>query len=209
MNSDSPSTSPEWKPETPPRVKRKYTRKAKESPGLLMPTWASPEPEPVREPITAEPDSLAVQFAAGLKLPPSFYRITKQGEREAFVITYAGLLSLCMASGELLYADARPICDKDKFALDFGQQILQHAPWDGLEGPGPLTGAWAQSIDKQGFKQISYVAARDVPARAGWTNGMTAEAIFRKVALMDLIANSPLQLTAARVAMEAERQMTA
>lgn len=196
----------------PPRVKRKYVRKAKPPiPDMIVEEWGFPEPPPVIEFTKAAMDTVgfdpplspAIQFGISLGLSPVFYRDV----RGRFVISYVGLLSLCMGSGELIYADARPVQDKDKFALDFGQQILQHAPWDGVEGAGPLTGAWAQLVDKKGFKQLAYVAARDIPARAGITEGFMAEEIFRKVALMDLIANSPLQLTAARLAMEAERSL--
>ena len=188
----------------PPRVKRKYVRKAKPVAGTVTESVDDWGPSISFVPDPVPPPSSAIQFGISLGLSPAFYRDVKG----RFVISYVGLLSLCMGSGELIYADARPVQEKDRFALDFGRQILEHAPWDGVEGAGPLTGAWAQSVDKQGMKQLAYVAARDVPSKAGITTGFGAEEIFRKVALMDLIANSPLQLTAARLAMEAERSLS-
>jgi hypothetical protein len=154
------------------------------------------------------------EVAAQGGLDPSgvgnFCRIVAQDGMIVLSVGYRGLLKLAMGSGELAFLDARPIYARDTFALDLGTQYVKHAPYDGEEDPGALTGAWAVLIDTRGMKQLEYVTGRKLAASQAWYQAwMPAEDFARKVAAARLLQTSAMDLMAVRYFLDVESRTAA
>jgi recombinational DNA repair protein RecT len=116
-----------------------------------------------------------------------------------------------MQSGEFAFLEARPVFEKDTFALDYAQQILQHAPHAGEDGPGAIHGAYAVYLDRNGIRHMQFVSGREIKEGSDrmLISGMTAEEVCRKVALCALLAMAPIPLSELRHALDFETRSAA
>jgi recombinational DNA repair protein RecT len=144
--------------------------------------------------------------SVGLDPRLGFCIVREHQGRDIFILTFRGIARLAMESGEVAHFSAQPVFEKDDFALDLGTNTLKHAPWAGEEGPGALVGAYAQTIDVRGARQIAYLSGRQVYERSNLLHkeNMTAQELAKKIAAMELVSDSYLTLPALRVAISAE-----
>lgn len=158
--------------------------------------------------------STAIQNAIDIGLDPTgvggFARIMQKQGVVALILGYNGMAKLALESGELAHLEARPVYDKDIFALDHGRGVFQHAPYGGEDGPGAIIGAYAKAIDAGGRAYLEFVPGRTIKTVSDelWTMGMTAEECCRKVAFLALLDAAPLNLRLLRHALNLEKQLT-
>jgi hypothetical protein len=130
-------------------------------------------------------------------------RLVKKGEAISFVIGYRGCVALAMASGSFALIEARVVFDKDTFALDYGSQVLKHAPFDGEGDPGAIVGAYALSIERSGSRRLEFIPGRQILGLE--TIGLLdASEAAKKGVLMRLAANSPVDMPQLRYALDCE-----
>lgn len=134
-----------------------------------------------------------------------FCRLALKGQNLGLVLGYRGVVSLAMSSGAFAVFEARVVYDRDTFALDYGSQILKHAPFAEDGDSGPIVGAYAVSIDRSGSRSLEYLPGRQIVALPTIGLPGAAEAAKRH-AVVALAANSPVDMVSLRYALEAERR---
>lgn len=158
------------------------------------------------------PSSLEAALAVAMKfgLPPrdGFASIRRLDNRAVFLLGYRGGLWLSKKSN-VKQIECRAVFERDTWALDYGQRIVRHAPYEGMDSSGSIIGAYCTAIYMDGSYGMEFVTPRDVvkdfSAYAGMVPAPDGEELFKKAALFRLSETSPFDMAELTKAIRAER----
>ena len=133
--------------------------------------------------------------------------VAGENDRVALVLGYRGIVRLALQSNQVNFLTAYVIHAKDTFALDLGTQYVKHAPYDGEDDPGAVTGAYCILLDGGG-KRIEYASGREIAAAAGnpFFHWMGVVDVARRVATLKMVQSSPQDFGLLRLALDIEQR---